>query len=136
MWTKKGVSLKSCEIADNALLQKNATSGNDMRATDQLEEDVEYPEKLKAISELQKAILTQLIPLAPCAMHSAVLREAVASFFKGLNKKEQRREFEAAIDTLVQDGLVRYFCCIIDSYAMNPQHLNIARYMAGQTPND
>jgi len=136
MWTKKGARFKSCEIADNALLQKNATSRNDMKARDQLEEDVDYLEKLKAMSELQKAILTQLIPLAPCAMHSAVLREAVAPFFKGLNKKEQRREFEAAVDPLVQDGLVRYFCCMIDSYAINPKHLMIARCLAGKTPND
>ena len=73
MWTKKGARFKSCEIADNALLQKNATSRNDMKARDQLEEDVDYLEKLKAMSELQKAILTQLIPLAPWAMHSAAL---------------------------------------------------------------
>jgi hypothetical protein len=133
---KKGTSLKSCEIADNVLLQKNATGGNDTKARDQLEENVYYPEKLQAMSELQRAILTQLIPLAPCAMHSAVLREAVEPFFKGWDKKEQRREFEAAVGPLVQDGLVRYFCCMIDSYAMNPRHLIIARYLAGQTPND
>ncbi|MGZ5563421.1 MAG: hypothetical protein ACXWEM_06275 [Halobacteriota archaeon] len=136
MWTKKGDGFKSCEIADNSLLQKNATSGNDMRARDQLEEDVNYLEKFKAMSELQKAILTQLIPLSPCAMHSAVLREAVAPFFTGLNKKEQRSEFEAAVDPLVQDGLVRYFCCMIDSYAINPKHLMIARHLAGKTFND
>ncbi|MGZ8892972.1 MAG: hypothetical protein ACXW1R_08620, partial [Halobacteriota archaeon] len=62
MWTKKGAGFKTCEIADNPLLQKNATSRNDMRARDQLEEDVNYLEKFKAMSELQKAILTQLIP--------------------------------------------------------------------------
>lgn len=128
--------LKSCEIADNALLQKNATGGNDTSARDQLEENMDYLEKLQAMSELQRAILTQLIPLAPCAMHSAVLREAVAPFFKGFDKKERNREFEAAVGPLVQDGLVRYFCCIIDSYAMNPRHLIIALYLAGQTPND
>ncbi|MGZ4863991.1 MAG: hypothetical protein ACXV5H_01745 [Halobacteriota archaeon] len=136
MWTKKGAGFKSCEIADNLLRQKNATSGNEMRAMSELEDDVNYLKKFKVISELQKAILTQLVPLAPCAMHSAVLREAVAPFFKGLNKKEQRREFEAAVDPLVQDGLVRYFCCMIDSYAINPQHLITARYLAGKTPND
>jgi hypothetical protein len=133
---QKLTHLKSCEIADNALLQKNATGGNDTRARDQLEEKVDYLEKLQAMSELQRAILTQLIPLAPCAMHSAVLREAVAPFFKGLDKKERNREFEAAAGPLVQDGLVRYFCCIIDSYAMNPRHLIIAQYLVGQTPND
>ena len=136
LWAKKGSYPKSCEIADNAPLQKNARGGNDTRARDQLEKNVDYLEKLQAMSELQRAILTQLIPLAPCAMHSAVLREAVAPFFKGWDKKEQRREFEAAVGPLVQDGLVKYFCCILDSYAMNPQHLIIARYLAGQTPND
>ncbi|MGZ7115785.1 MAG: hypothetical protein ACXVI0_12180 [Halobacteriota archaeon] len=136
LWTKKGSYPKSCEIADNAPLQNNARGGNDTRARDQLEENVDYLEKLQAISELQRAILTQLIPLAPCAMHSAVLREAIAPFFKGWDKKEQTREFEAAVGPLVQDGLVKYFCCIIDSYAINPRHLIIARYLAGQTPND
>jgi hypothetical protein len=136
LWAKKGSYPKSCEIADNAPLQKNARGGNDTRARDQLEENVDYLEKLQAMSELQRAILTQLIPLAPCAMHSAVLREAVAPFFKGWDKKEQRREFEAAVGPLVQDGLVKYFCCILDSYAMNPRHLIIARHLAGQTPND
>ncbi|MGZ5563142.1 MAG: hypothetical protein ACXWEM_04820 [Halobacteriota archaeon] len=136
LWAKKGSYPKSCEIADNAPVQKNARGGNDTRARDQLEENVDYLEKLQAMSELQRAILKQLIPLAPCAMHSAVLREAVAPFFKGWDKKEQRREFEAAVGPLVQDGLVKYFCCILDSYAMNPRHLIIARYLAGQTPND
>ncbi|MGZ7115776.1 MAG: hypothetical protein ACXVI0_12120 [Halobacteriota archaeon] len=136
LWAKKGSYPKSCEIADNAPLQKNARGGNDTRARDQLDENVDYLEKLQAMSELQRAILTQLIPLAPCAMHSAVLREAVAPFFKGWDKKEQRREFEAAVGPLVQDGLVKYFCCILDSYAMNPRHLIIARYLAGQTPHD
>lgn len=135
-WAKEGANLKSCDIANNALLQKNATDGNDTRARDQLEEDVDYLNKLQAMSELQRAILTQLIPLAPCAMHSAVLSEALAPFFKSLDKKDRRREFEAAIGPLVQDGLVRYFCCIIDSYAMNPRHMIIARYLVGQTPND
>jgi hypothetical protein len=136
LWAKKGTYLKSCEIADNALLQKNAIGGNDTRARDPLEENIDYLEKLKEMSELQRAILTQLIPLTPCAMHSAVLREAVAPFFKGWDKKERRREFEAAVGPLVQDGLVRYFCCILDSYAMNPRHLIIAQYLAGQTPNE
>jgi hypothetical protein len=136
LWVKKGVSLKSCEIADNALSQKKATGGNATATRDQLKENVDYPKKLQAMSELQRAILTQLIPLAPCAMHSAFLYEAVAPFFKGWDKKEQRREFEAAVAPLVQDGLVKYFCCIVDSYAMNPRHLIIAQYLAGQTPND
>jgi hypothetical protein len=136
LWAKKETYLKSCEIADNALLQKNATGGNDTSARDQFEENVDYLEKLQAMSELQRAILTQLIPLAPCAMHSAVLREAVASFFKGLDNQARNREFEAAVGPLVQAGLVRYFCCILDSYAMNPRHMIIARYLFGQTPND
>lgn len=135
-WPKKGENLKSCEIADNAHMQENVTGGNDTRPKDQLEENIDYLNKLQTMSELQKAILTQLIPLAPRAMHSAVLSEAVAPFFKGWDKKERRREFEAAVGPLVQDGLVRYFCCMIDSYAMNPRHMMIAQYLSGQTPHD
>jgi len=136
LWSKKGTYLASCEIADNTLSQKNAASGNGTSASDQLEENVDYLEKLEAMTELQRAILTQLIPLAPRAMHSAVLREAVAPFLKGRDKKERSREFEAAVEPLVQDGLVRYFCCIIDSYAVHPRHMIIARRLTGQTPND
>jgi hypothetical protein len=88
-WPKKGAHLKSCESADNALLQENATGGNDTRPNDQFEENVDYLNKLQAMSELQKAILMQLIPLAPRAMHSAVLREDVAFSSKvGIRKSE------------------------------------------------
>jgi hypothetical protein len=133
---KKGTHLKSCAIAASTLLQAHAEGGNNTRTRDQLEENGDYLEKLKAMSELQRAILMQLMPLAPCAMHSAVLREAVAPLFKALDEKERRREFEAAVAPLVQDGLVRYFCCIIDSYAMNPRHMSIARYLPDQSMPD
>jgi hypothetical protein len=135
LWAKKGTHLKSCAIADSTLLQVNAEGGN-TRTRNQLEENGDYLEKLKAMSELQRAILMQLMPLAPRAMHSAILREAVAPFFEARNEKERRREFEAAVNPLVQDGLVRYFCCIVDSYAINPRHMNIARYLAGQSTPD
>jgi hypothetical protein len=121
LWAKKGAHLKSCAIADNTLLQVNAADENDTRTKDELEKNGDYLKKLQPMSELQRAILTQLMPLAPRAMHSAVLREAVAPYFKARDKKERQREFEAAVAPLVQNGLVRYFCCIIDSYAINPR---------------
>ncbi len=136
VWAKKGNHLKSCAIAESTLLQVHAEGGNDTRTRNQLEENGDYLEKLQAMSELQRAILMQLMPLAPRAMHSAVLREAVAPFFKARDEKERLREFEAAIAPLVQDGLVRYFCCIIDSYAMNPRHVSIAHYLAGRSTPD
>ncbi|MGA7076410.1 MAG: hypothetical protein WBZ42_07690 [Halobacteriota archaeon] len=135
-WAKKGTHLKSCAIADHTLLQVSAAGGNDKTTRNQLEENGDYLEKLQAMSELQRAILMQLMPLAPRAMHSAILREAVAPLFKARDEKERRREFEAAVAPLVQDGLVRYFCCIIDSYAVNPRHMSIARYLAGQSMSD
>lgn len=125
-------SLKPCAIAENTLLQVNTAGGNDPETRSQLEENGHYLEKLQAMSELQRAIITQLVPLAPRAMHSAILREAVAPFLKAQDKKEQRHEFEAAVAPLVQDGLVRYFCCIIDSYTINPRHMGIARYLPDQ----
>jgi hypothetical protein len=137
VWAKKGNHLKSCAIAESTLLQVHAEGGNDTRTRNQLEENGDYLEKLQAMSELQRAILLQLMPLAPRAMHSVILREAIAPFFKTRDKKEQRHEFEAAVAPLVQDGLVRYFCCIIDSYAMNPRHVSIARYLPDQsTPHE
>jgi len=135
-WAKKGTHLKSCAIADSTLLQVNTEGGNDLRTKNQREENGYYLEKLQAMTELQRAILAQLMPLAPRAMHSAILREAVAPFFKARDEKERRREFEAAVAPLVQDGLVRYFCCIIDSYAINPRHMSIALYLDGQSVSD
>jgi hypothetical protein len=135
-WAKKGTHLKSCAIADSTLLQVNTEGENDPMTRDQREESDNYLEKLQAMSKLQREILTQLIPLAPRAMHSAILREAIAPFFKARDEKERRREFEAAVAPLVQDGLVRYFCCIIDSYAINPRHMSIALYLAGQSVSD
>ena len=135
-WAKKGTHLKSCAIDDSSLLQGNAGGGNDKKERNQLEEQNDYIEKLRAISELQRAILTQLMPLAPRAMHSAILREAVAPFFKARDKKERQREFEAAVTPLIQDGLVRYFCCMIDSYAINPRQMSIARSITRQSTPD
>jgi hypothetical protein len=135
-WAKKGTHLKSCAIADSTLLQVNTEGENDPMTRDHREESDNYLEKLQAMSKLQREILTQLIPLAPRAMHSAILREAIAPFFKARDEKERRREFEAAVAPLVQDGLVRYFCCIIDSYAINPRHMSIALYLAGQSVSD
>jgi hypothetical protein len=135
-WAKKGTHLESCAIADSTRLPMHATEGSAMRASNHLEENMDYLKKLQAMSELQRAMLMQLIPLAPRAMHSAVLLEAVTPFLKGRNKKERRREFEAAVDPLVQDGLVKYFCCMIDSYAINPRHLSIARYLVHQKPDE
>jgi len=133
---KKGTHRKSCAIADSALLQVNAEGENDPMTRDQREESYNYLEKLQTMSNLQREILTQLMPLAPRAMHSAILREAIAPFFKARDEKERRREFEAAVAPLVQDGLVRYFCCIVDSYAINPRHMSIALYLAGQSVSD
>ncbi|MEI7827412.1 MAG: hypothetical protein WCI87_06435 [Euryarchaeota archaeon] len=132
-WAKKETYLKSCAITDNTLLQVSTADGNDTETRSQLEENGHYLEKLQAMSELQRAIITQLMPIAPRAMHSGILREAAAPFLKARDKKEQRHEFEAAVAPLVQNGLVRYFCCIIDSYAMNPRHMGIARYLPDQS---
>ena len=90
--------------------------------------------KLEVMSDLQRAILAELIPLAPRAMHSEFLREAVAPFLKAKSKKEQRREFEAAVAPLVKDGFIKYFCCFIDSYAMNPQRMSIAGQLVRSAP--
>jgi hypothetical protein len=135
-WAQKGTHLKSCAIADSTRLQTHATQRSDTRASNQLEENTDYLKKVQAMSELQRAMLTQLIPLAPCAMHSAVLREAVTPFLKGRDKKERQCEFEAAVTPLVLDGLVKYFCCMIDSYAINPRHVSIARYLVNQKPDE
>ena len=83
-------------------------------------------EKLKKMSDLQKAILRTLIPEAPYAVHAEVLREAIAPFLMATGKREQRRELHEAADTLGEQGFIKYFCCFIDSYAMSPQYMNVA----------
>jgi len=86
--------------------------------------------QLEAMTDLQRAILAQLTPLFPQAMHSDALREAVAPFLVTHDKKGQRRELEAAVTPLVLNGFVRYFCCIVDSYALHPRHSNIVSYFS------
>lgn len=82
-------------------------------------------EKLTTMSELQKAILRTLIPEAPYAVHSEVLREAITPFLTTAGKTEQRRELHEEADTLVEHGFIKYFCCFIDSYALNPLYVSV-----------
>ncbi|MGZ4901666.1 MAG: hypothetical protein ACXVI3_02950 [Halobacteriota archaeon] len=86
-------------------------------------------EELKKLSELQKAILKTLIPEAPYAVHAEVLREAAAPFLTVVGKKEQRRELHEAANILVELGFVKYFCCFIDSYAMNPAYTDVSNQL-------
>lgn len=115
-----------------ALPQINATLQDETTARDP-EHRGDDLKKLEAMSDLQRAILAQLTPLSPRAMHSDALREAVAPFLVAWDKKEQRHELEAAVGPLVLDGFVRYFCCVVDSYALNPRRENIASYFAGSS---
>ena len=85
--------------------------------------------ELSKLSELQKAILKILIPEAPCAVHAEVLREATAPFLTVGGKKEQRRELHEAANILVELGFVKYFCCFIDSYAMNPAYMDVSNQL-------
>ena len=101
----------------------------------QLDRDQDDLKKLQEMSKLQLAILTELMPVSPLAMHSEVLLEALAPFLKAQRKKDRRREFEAAVAPLVQEGFVRYFCCFIDSYAINLQRTSIAPYLMGIASN-
>jgi len=102
--------------------------------TEPIKDNFDDSDKLEVMSDLQRAILAQLIPLAPRAMHSEFLREAVAPFLQAKSKKEQRREFEAAVTPLVKDGFIKYFCCFIDSYAMNPQRISIVSQLDHSSP--
>jgi hypothetical protein len=101
----------------------------------QLERDKDDLKKLQEMSKLQLAILTELMPISPCAIHSEVLLDALAPFLKAQRKKDRRREFEAAVAPLVQEGFVRYFCCFIDSYAINPQRTSIAPHLTRSVAN-
>jgi len=100
----------------------------------QLERNQDELKKLQEMSKLQLAILTELMPVSPRAMHSEALLEVLAPFLKAQRKKDRRREFEAAVAPLVQEGFVRYFCCFIDSYAINPQRTSIAPHLTGIVP--
>jgi len=130
---KKKTHVSSCAIADNLLAQAEITH-EDERIRE-LETDRDDLKKLQEMSNLQLAILTELMPLSPRAMHSEVLLEVLAPFLKGQCKKDRRREFEAAVAPLVQEGYVRYFCCFIDSYAINPQRASIAPHLTSIATN-
>ncbi|HYA33590.1 MAG TPA: hypothetical protein VEG65_06325 [Candidatus Bathyarchaeia archaeon] len=118
---KNGVS--SCAIIDR---EQQADIAHQGATTLKLEEDPNELEKLPQVSDLQRAILSELLPASPCAIHSEVLLELLTPLLKAERKKDRRREFEAAVTPLVQEGLVRYFCCFIDSYALNPLRTTVA----------
>jgi hypothetical protein len=83
-------------------------------------------EKLTTMSELEKAILRTVIPEAPYAVHSEVLREAVAPLLAADDKTEQRRELHERAEPLVEHGFIKYFCCMVDSYGLNPAYVGVA----------
>jgi hypothetical protein len=128
--TKKDTQINACTIS-SAVLQEMAVvdAQNESTTASQVEQREDYQKKLEALSELQRAILVQLAPVTPLAMHSEVLREAVAPFLVARDTKGQRRELESAIAPLVRNGFVRYFCCFIDSYALGLQHANLINYL-------
>jgi hypothetical protein len=127
---KREITSESCVRTSFALPQTTAAVQGKTTMKDDLSHHEGDLKKLEAMNDLQRAILAQLTPLSPQAMHADALREAVAPFLVAHDKKGQRRELEAAVAPLVLDGFVRYFCCIVDSYALNPQHKNIASYFA------
>jgi hypothetical protein len=126
---KKETRFNSCAIADNRRSEADTEPEEEATKGAQLERDQEDLKKLQEMSELQLAILTELMPVSPCAIHSEVLLDTLAPFLKAQRKKDRRSEFEAAVAPLVEDGFVRYFCCFIDSYAINPQRTRIARHL-------
>jgi len=132
---KKDTRVNSCAIADNRRSQTDTAHEGDATKGAQLERDQDDLKKLQEMSKLQLAILTELMPASPCAIHSEVLLDALAPFLKAQRKKDRRREFEAAVAPLVQEGFVRYFCCFIDSYAINPQRTSIAPHLTGIAAN-
>jgi len=132
--SKKETRLNSCAIADDRLSQAHTTH-EEAATTGQLERDHDDFKKLQAMSKLQLAILTELMPASPCAIHSEVLLDTLAPVLRSQRKKDRRREFEAAVAPLVQEGFVRYFCCFIDSYAINPQRTSIAAHLTSTAAN-
>jgi excisionase family DNA binding protein len=126
---KGGIRSESCARATVALPQTNAAFEDQTMARD-LGHGEDDLKKLEAMSDVQKTILAQLAPLSPQALHSDALREAVAPFLAARDKKGQRRELEVAVGPLVLGGFVRYFCCMVDSYALNPRHENIIAHFA------
>ena len=125
---KKKTSVNTCAIVGDSLSQADIVRAEELTKA-QLNRDQDDLKKLQEMSKLQLAILTELMPVSPLAMHSEVLLEALAPFLKAQRKKDRRREFEAAVAPLVQEGFVRYFCCFIDSYAINLQRTSIAAYL-------
>jgi hypothetical protein len=125
---KKETRVNSCAIPDKPA---EAEPAHEKQATNgaQLEREKDDLKKLQEMNELQVAILTELMPVSPFAIHSEVLIDALAPFLKAQSKKDRRREFEAAVAPLVQEGFVRYFCCFVDSYAINPKRINIAPHL-------
>ncbi len=132
---KKETRINSCPIADNCRSQADTAHEEEATKGAQLERDQDDLKKLQEMSKLQLAILTELMPVSPCAIHSEVLLDALAPFLKAQRKKDGRREFEAAVAPLVQEGFVRYFCCFIDSYAINPRRTSIAPHLAAVAAN-
>ncbi|HYC19346.1 MAG TPA: hypothetical protein VEF35_01835 [Candidatus Bathyarchaeia archaeon] len=126
---KKENRFNSCPIADSRRSEADTPCEEETTKGVQLERDQDELKKLQEMSELQLAILTELMPVSPCAIHSEVLLDTLAPFLKTQRKKDRRREFEAAVAPLVEEGFVRYFCCFIDSYAINPQRTRIASYL-------
>jgi len=131
---KKGPRVNSCAIADNRRSQADTAHEEAATKRAQLERNQDELKKLQEMSKLQLAILTELMPVSPRAMHSEALLEVLAPFLKAQRTKDRRREFEAAVAPLVQEGFVRYFCCFIDSYAINPQRTSIAPHLTGIVP--
>jgi len=132
---KKETRFNSCAIADNPRSEADTAHEQEATKEAQLERDKDDLKKLQEMSKLQLAILTELMPISPCAIHSEVLVDALAPFLKAQRKKDRRREFEAAVAPLVQEGFVRYFCCFIDSYAINPQRTSIAPHLTRTAAN-
>ena len=126
---KKETRVNSCTIHENRRSDADTAQKDETTKGAQLEREEDDLKKLQEMSELQPAILTELMPVSPCAIHSEVLLDALAPFLKAQRKKDRRREFEAAVAPLVEKGFVRYFCCFIDSYAINPQRTRIARHL-------
>jgi excisionase family DNA binding protein len=127
---KREITGESCARTNFALPQITAAVQSETTMRDDLGHPEDVLKKLEAMSDLQRAILAQLAPLFPQAMHSDALREAVTPFLVAHDKKGQRRELEAAVTPLVLDSFVRYFCCIVDSYALHPRRCNIVSYFA------
>ena len=128
---KKETHINSCAIADNRRSEVDTAHEEEATRGAQLEQDQGNLKKLQEMSELQMAILAELMPISPCAIHSEVLLDTLAPLLKAQRKKDRRREFEVAVAPLVQEGFVRYFCCFIDSYAINPQRISVVHHLKG-----